>query len=210
MHLRNVLTPALALALAGLTLTAAACSASVSTGISPAPSSSPSPGGNPGKTYTNSQYRFSITPASVFTQATSTGGQSGSTQFETAFLDTGGTKVNGGYKDGVFVTVYKLAHALKPSAIPKLKRQFAAVMNGQLAGLDSAKVVQPLSVTQLNGVPGFRLAYTYKDRSARLAAITYFLVKGQYEYELMAQAGQKTWNALSPELQSTVGSFRVQ
>ena len=208
MRLGKVLT--LTLALAGLTLTAAACSASVSTGISPASSSSPTPSTSAGKTYTNSAYHFSITPAPVFTQATSTGGKNGSELFDTAFVDAHGTKVNGSYKDGVFVTVYKLARALTPGEIPKLKKEFTAVMNGQLAGLESAKVVQPLSVTHLNGVPGFRLAYTFADGSARFAAITYFLVKGRYEYQVMAQASQKTWNALSPELESTVKSFTVE
>jgi len=201
-QLRRIL--ALVLALAALTLTAAACSASVSTGSSATPSSSA------GKTYTNAQYKFSITPDPALTQATSTGALSGSEAFSTAFLDPSGTKLNGNYKDGVFVTVYKLTRSIPPSQIPKLKKEFTAVMGQQLASLESAKVIQPLRVTQLNGVPGFRMAYTFKDGSTALAAISYFLVKGQYEYQVLAQASQSTWTALSPKLESTVKSFTVQ
>ena len=201
---------ALVLALAALTLTAAACSASVSTGSSSTPSGSATPGGSTGKTYTNAQYKFSVTPDPALTQATSTGALSGNEAFSTAFLDPKGTKLNGSYKDGVFITVYKLARVLTPSEVPKLKKEFAGVMNQQLAAVDSAKVVEPLRVTQLNGVPGFRMAYTFKDGSTALAAISYFLVKGQYEYQVLAQASQSTWTALSPKLESTVKSFKVQ
>ncbi|MEI6727659.1 MAG: hypothetical protein WCN81_15745, partial [Actinomycetes bacterium] len=112
---------ALVLALAALTLTAAACSASVSTGSSSTPSGNATPGGSAGKTYTNAQYKFSITPDPALTQATSTGALSGNEAFSTAFLDPKGTKLNGSYKDGVFITVYKLARVLTPSEVPKLK-----------------------------------------------------------------------------------------
>ncbi len=102
---------ALVLALAGLTLTAAACSASVSTGGSATPSSSA------GKTYTNAQYKFSITPDPVFTQgkATDSTSSGSSAVFNIAFADANGTKVGGSYVDGVQVSVYKLTRAVNPS-----------------------------------------------------------------------------------------------
>jgi hypothetical protein len=201
---RRILT--LVLALAGLTLTAAACSASVSTGSSSTPSSSA------GKTYTNAQYHFSITPDPVFTQgkATDTTSSGSSSVFNIAFADAKGTKVGGSFVDGVQVSVYKLTRTLKPSEIPKLKKEFAGVVAQLMGGLKSGKIVQPLSLAQINGVPGFRLAYTYTQDTTDIAAITYFLIKGQYEYQVTGQASQQTWTALSPKLESTVKSFTVQ
>ncbi len=204
MQSRRIL--ALVLALATLTLTAAACSASVSTGGSATPTSSAS------KTYTNTQYKFSITPDPVFTQgkATDTTSSGSSAVFNIAFADAKGTKVGGSYVDGVQVSVYKLTRALKPSEIPKLKKEFAGVVSQLMSGLSAGKIVQPLSLAQINGVPGFRLAYTYTQGTTDIAAITYFLIKGQYEYQVTGQANQSVWTTLSPKLESTVKSFTVQ
>jgi hypothetical protein len=198
---------ALALALAGLTLAAAACSASVSTGTSATPTTS-----SAGKTYTNAQYKFSITPDPVFTQgkASDSTSSGSSSVFDIAFADAKGTKVAGSYVDGVQVSVYKLTRALKPSEIPKLKKEFAGVVSQLMGGLTAGKIVQPLSLAQINGVPGFRLAYTYTRSTTDIAAITYFLIKGQYEYQVTGQASQSVWTALSPKLESTVKSFTVQ
>ena len=198
---------ALALALAGLTLAAAACSASVSTGTSATPTTS-----SAGKTYTNAQYKFSITPDPVFTQgkASDSTSSGSSSVFDIAFADAKGTKVAGSYVDGVQVSVYKLTRALKPSEIPKLKKEFAGVVSQLMGGLTAGKIVQPLSLAQINGVPGFRLAYTYTQDSTDMAAITYFLIKGQYEYQVTGQSSQSSWTALSPKLESTVKSFTVQ
>ncbi len=204
MQSRRIL--ALVLALAALTLTAAACSASVSTGSSARPSS------GAGKTYTNAQYKFSITPDPVFEQgkANDTSAAGSSAVFDIAFADANGTKVGGSTVDGVQVSVYKLTRVLKASEIPKLKKEFAGVVNQLMSGLTAGKIVQPLSLAQINGVPGFRLAYTFKKDTTEIAAITYFLIKGQYEYQLTGQASQQTWPALSPKLESTVKSFTVQ
>jgi hypothetical protein len=197
---------ALALALTGLALAAAACSASVSTGPSVSPSSSA------GKTYTNAQYHFSITPDPVFTQgkANDTTAAGSSAVFDIAFADAKGTKVGGSAVDGVQVSVYKLTRAIKPSEVPKLKKEFNGVVGQLMTGLSSGTIVQPLSLAQLNGVPGFRLAYAYQRATTKIAAITYFLIKGQYEYQVTGQASQQSWTALSPKLKSTVYSFTVQ
>jgi len=173
-HLQPRRILALVLALAGLTLTAAACSAGASTGSSATPSSSA------GKTYTNAQYKFSITPDPVFTQgkANDTSAAGSSAVFDIAFADASGTKVGGSTVDGVQVSVYKLTRALKPSVIPKLKKEFAGVVNQLMSGLTAGKIAQPLRLAQINGVPGFRLAYTFKKDTTEMAAITYSWSRG--------------------------------
>lgn len=191
------------LTLATLVLAATACSASVSTGGS-------SPGGT--RTYTNDQYHFSITYDTVFVQGKSSGGNtSGSgSVFDIAFASTSGAKIDGKYIDGIQISVYKLARAVKPAEVPGLKKQFANVVDELLATLPSAKIVQPLQLTAINGVPGFKLSYTFAQQGVDIAAVSYFLVKGQYEYEVTGQASKTEWTALSPKLQAAIQSFTVK
>lgn len=199
-------TIALLLVLAGLSVAAAACNASVSTDGS-------SPDSSDGtKTYTNNQYGFSLTYDPVFTQGESTGGQqSGSgSELDIAFADTGGTKIGGKYVDCIQVSVYKLARAVKPAEVPELKKEFEGLVDDLMGGLSSASVAEPLRLAQVNGVPGFRFAYTYTEDSVAIAALTYFLVKGEVEYQVTGQASQENWPALSPKLEAAVKSFTVK
>ena len=62
--------------------------------------SSVSPSNIPGKTCTNAQYKFSITPDPLF---------------DISFANANGTKVGASYVDGVQVSVHKLSDALRPS-----------------------------------------------------------------------------------------------
>jgi hypothetical protein len=197
-------TIALVLALAGLTLTAAACSASVSTG------SSATPGGS--QTYTNDQYRFSLTYDTLFTEGTSSGGtESGSgSVFDIAFADTSGTKIAGKYIDGIQVSVYELARSVKPSEVAGLKTEFKNLVTELMGSLGEAKTTTPLSLTEVNGVPGFTFSYSYTEDSVPITATTYFLIKGQTEYQVTEQAGQDTWATLEPKLQAAVDSFTVK
>lgn len=197
-------TIALLLALAGLSAAAAACSASISTG------GSSTPGGS--KTYTNDQYGFSLTYDTVFTQGESTGGtETGSgSEFDIAFADTGGAKIGGKYVDCVQVSVYKLARAVKPAEMPKLKTEFKGLVDQMMGSLTGADVTEPLSLAQINGLPGFSFGYAYTEDSVAVTAKTYFLIKGQYEYQVTEQASQENWAELSPLLQAAVDSFTVK
>lgn len=197
-------TIALVLALAALTVTAAACSASVSTG------SSATPGGS--RTYTNDQYGFSLTYDTLFTEGTSSGGtESGSgSEFDIAFADTSGTKSAGKYIDGIQVSVYKLARAVKPAEVKGLKTEFEDLVSELMGSLAEAKTTAPLSLTEVNGVPGFTFSYSYTEDSLPITATTYFLIKGQTEYQVTEQAAQDAWAALEPEMQAAVDSFTVK
>jgi hypothetical protein len=197
-------TVALLLALVGLSVAAAACSASVSTG------DLSTPGGS--KTYTNDQYGFSLTYDTVFVQGESTGGTTGGSGslFDIAFADPSGAKIGGKLVDGIQVSVYKLSRVVKPGEIAGLKKEFQDLVTQLLGSLNGAQTTQPLSLTQVNGVPGFKFAYTYTEEAVDVTAISYFLIKGQYEYQVTEQASKENWAALSPQLQAAVDSFTVK
>jgi len=191
--------------LVGLALASAACSGSVSTG-----GSSASPAGT--RTYSNAQYGFSITYGPDFKQGTTSGGSSSGSGsiFDIAFAYMSGAKQGTSYTDGVQVSVYKLAHSVKPAEVPKLKKEFAGLVGNLMGSLSGAKVSQKLSLAQINGVPGYKLGYVYTQNGTPIAAVTYFLLKGQYEYQVTGQAGKDDWATASPKIQAVVESFTVK
>jgi hypothetical protein len=197
-------TLALVLALVGLTISAAACSASVSTG------SSPKPGGS--QTYTNDQYGFTMTYDSQFSEgepveAASAGG---SPVFDVVFADKGGTIIADRYVDAIEILVYELAREVEPAEVPKLKAEVQGVVDQLMTSASAATVVQPLEEVTVNGVPGFRFKYTYTEDGTELTAVTYFLFKGKYEYEITAQTTSANWDALKGKFEAAVQSFTVK
>lgn len=198
----KVLTPILALLAAGLAL--AACGGSVNIGTSPSPTGP--------QTYSNAQYGFSITYDPVFEKGTPEAGTGAgrSSVLNIAFADPKGTVVGNKYVDGILVSVYTLTRDVKPTEVPKLKPEFQSVVGSLMKGLTAGTVVQKLRLAQINGVPGFRFAYTYTEGTTSIAAITYFLVKGHTEYEVTGQASQQNWTKLSPKLGAAVTSFTVK
>ena len=192
-------------------LAATGCSASVSTG-----SSSPTPASSSGstaatKTYSNTQYSFRITYPASFKQGNPSGASSAgsSAAFEVIFADPKGAQVNNLYVDTVGVSVYQLKRSVSAAEVPKLKQQFDQLVSQLMSGFPGAKITQPLGPTVINGVPGFKFGYSYAKGSTQIQAVTYFLLKRSYEYELTEQASQQNWATVSPQLDAAVKSFTV-
>jgi hypothetical protein len=188
--------------LSGFALALAACSASVG-------DTSSSDGGS--KTYTNDKYGFTMKYDASLKEGKSVGGTGagGSSVFDIAFADLKGTAVDGDYIDGLQVSVYKLAREVKPAEVAKLKKEFQGVVSQLLGSVEAGTIDQPLEAVTVNGVPGFRLGYTYKQGGVETKSVTYFLVKGQNEYQVTAQASSANWDALKSKLEAAIQSFTV-
>jgi hypothetical protein len=201
---------ALALFLSGLALVLAGCSASVSTGGD----SSPSSGGTTTATttYSNDQYGFSITYSDQFTQGEPVEGtgSGGSSVFDVVFADKKGPVVSDRYVNAIQVSVYELARSVKPSEVPELKTELQSIVEQMMGSLPTSKVTEKLSPVKVNGVPGFALKYTYTQGDTDLTAVTFFLVKGKYEYQITAQATTADWPSLKGTLEAAVKSFTVK
>jgi len=195
---------ALLLVLAGLALTVAGCSGSSDSG------GGSSSGGT--TTYTNDQYGFTMTYDTQFSEgepveAASAGG---SPVFDVVFADKQGTIIADRYVDAIEILVYELAREVKPAEVPKLKAEVQGVVDQLMTSASSATVVQPLEEVTVNGVPGFRFKYTYTEGGTELTAVTYFLFKGKYEYEITAQTTSANWDALKGKFEAAVQSFTVK
>ena len=192
----------LTLTLAGLSLLLGACSASVGT----TDESSPGP-----KTYTNDQYGFTMTYDGQLEEGESTGGgDSGDGPFDVQFADTSGPKVGDNYANGMRISVYKLAREVKPAEVPKLKKEISGVVKQLIASLSGAKIDQPLEELTVKGVPGFGFSYSYVQGDNALKGVRFFLVKGQYEYLLMAEAAAKDWATLKGTFESALQTFTIK
>jgi hypothetical protein len=202
----------IALAVVAMALALAACSASVSTGDD---SSSPAADGGTTtstKTYTNDQYGFTITYGDRLTQgeAAESTGAGGSSVLDVAFADKDGPVISESYVNAVQTSVYELARTVKPSEVKGVKTELQGIVDQIMASLPSSTVVEKLSPVKINGVPGYAFKYTYEEDGTELTAVTFFLFKGKYEYQLTAQAVSSDWEDIKGDLESAVQSFTVQ
>jgi hypothetical protein len=202
----------LALAVVAMALALAACSASVSTGDD---SSSPAADGGTTtstETYTNDQYGFSITYSDALTQgkAAEGTGAGGSSVLDVAFADKDGPVISERYVNAVQTSVYELAREVKPSEVKGVKSELQGIVDQLMTSLPSSTVVEKLSPVEVNGVPGFAFKYTYEEGGKELTAVTFFLFKGKYEYQITAQAVSSDWEDIKGDLESAVQSFTVQ
>ena len=193
----------LMLTLAGLSLLLGACSGSIGT----TDKSSPGP-----KTYTNDKYGFSITHDGQLKEGESTSGDgsNGGSVFDVAFADTSGPKAGDVYANGMRISVYKLVREVKPAEVPKLKKEVSGVVKQLIASLPGAKIDQPLEELTVKGVPGFGFSYSYVQGDNALKGVRFFLVKGQYEYLLMAEAAAKDWATLKGTFESAFQTFTIK
>jgi hypothetical protein len=194
----------LLLLLAALTLAVAACGGSGESG------GGSSDGGT--TAYTNDQYDFAMTYDTRFTEGKPVEGTSAgaSAVFDVVFADKQGTIVSDRYVDAIEVLVYELARQVKPGEVPKLKTEVQGVVDQLLTSASSAQVVEPLTEVTVIDVPGFRFSYTYDESGTELTAVTYFLFKGKYEYEITTQSATEKWEALSGTFDAAVQSFTIQ
>ena len=165
------------------------------------------------KTYSSSQYGFSLQYDPRFSENNGASAQSGpagaSAAFNMGFLDEKGTIADKKYVDGMLIAVYQLKQSIALEQVPQLKSQLEALMPQLKAGLQDA-TLSALESTTVNGTPGFKLDYTYTSGGTGLQATTYFLIKGDKEYQLTIQGAADKWSQLQPLMAKTVDSFTVQ
>jgi hypothetical protein len=162
--------------------------------------------------YANDQYRFALTydaalaPTDRAVPAALTGERPA---YVIAFLDTEAPRASGRYVDGVWVAVMRLpanARWPDPSAMAaELRRRLAASVAGSLTG-----PVAQTTTRQIGGLPAWAVGYDYRLGGTVVRALTYVLVKGDYEYQVTLQAAVTRWPGMLPRLAESVDSFTVR
>jgi hypothetical protein len=161
--------------------------------------------------YANDRYRFALTydaaltPSDSVTPAVSGGERPA---YMVAFLDSRAPRIGGRYVDGVWVAVMRLAtgaHWPPPAAMAsELRSRLADAVRG-LHG----SVTQTLARTA-NGRPAWAVGYVYGLDGTAVRALTYVIVKGDYEYQVTLQTAASHWPQMLPRLAPTVDSFTIR
>lgn len=202
---------AFGLALSGLAFTLGACSGSVSLGDDGSPSADGGGTTASTTTYTNARYGFTITYGDMLEQGEPAEGpgDDGSSVLDVVFADKSGPIVVDRYVNAAQVSVYELAREVDPAEIPDLESELQGVVDEMMASLTGAEIVEPLSVVEVNGVPGYALKYTYTQEDTPITAVTFFLFSGKYEFQITAQAATVDWERMKQDLETTVRSFTL-
>ena len=201
---RPLAAAVLLLAASVLTL-GAACGGS--SGGSPA--GGPAQGDGSTETYTNGDYRFSITHDTALTQGDPAEGTGAGAVFAIAFVDTEGPRAGKAYTDGVQVAVFELARAVTPGEVRGLEQQVRDTVDERVTSLQSGRVVEPVKRTTVNGTPGFTVSYRFVRDGTAVAAVSTFLFSGEYQYELTGQASEASRAEVRPLIESAMASFTV-
>ena len=193
-------------AVVALALLLAACGGSISIGASPEPTST-----GP-VTYTDKDYGYSISYDPLFTKGEPKDSASaGSSAVSSSiFVDEDGTLADGTYLDALKVTVYKLKRVVEASEVPMLEPSLQDTLDQLLGSMKNAKVLQPLTAVEIGGIPGFSVKYTFEDLGKTMTIASYFLFKGQYEYQIATQSASERWDELSDKFDQAVQSFTVK
>ena len=201
----------LVLVVSGLALALAGCSGSGGSGDG---DDGQSDGGatTTTKTYTNDEYGFSITVDTQFSQGepaaqASAGGEA---VFSIVFADQDGPIASDRYVNAVQISVYEIGRAVEPEEVPQLAQEVQGIVDQLMSAYPSAKVVEPLQEAEINGVPGFGFKYTYEEGGTQITAVSFFLFRGQNEYQITAQATSEDWESVKGKMDAAAGSFTVQ
>jgi hypothetical protein len=164
-------------------------------------------------TYTSKDYKFQFTyDGSVLTQSTSmssAGAAGGKSVFDVGFVNTKGTKTGGEYRDGLAVAVYKLNQTVSDSMLPAVKSELEGILPQLEQALGSDAKVGALAAVDLNGIKGFSADATFTMDEVPFKATLYFLINGDLEYQISAQASVSNWDSMQPVFKTAMDSFKA-
>ena len=192
---RHVVLVAAALVAAVVVLSAAACG-----------------GGGP-TTYTNKDYKFQLTyDSSLLTESTSVasaGSAGGQSVFDVGFMDPKGTKSGDNYRDGLAVAVYKLTTTVTDAMMPAVKTELESVLPQMQQGLGSDAALGSLASVDVNDFKGFSCDASFTMDGTPFKAKLYFLINGNLEYQVTAQAAESKWSTMEPVFKTMMDSFKT-
>jgi hypothetical protein len=169
-------------------------------------------GGGP-TTYTSKDYKFQLTYDSSMlkesTSLSSAGAAGGKSVFDVGFVNPKGTKSSGEYRDGIVISVYKLTTTVTDSMLPEVKSELEGILPQLQQSLGSDAKLGSLSTVDLNGTKGFSSDATFTLDKIPFKATLYFLINGNLEYQVTAQAAEAKWATMQSVFKTTMDSFKT-
>jgi hypothetical protein len=169
-------------------------------------------GGGPA-TYTNKDFKFQLTyDSSLLTESTSlssAGAAGNAAAFDVGFVNPNGTKSSGEYRDGLVVSVYKLTQTVTADMLPLVKTELEKILPQLEQSLGASTTLSALKEVDINGMKGFSSDASFTLDKIPFKATLYFLINGNLEYQVTAQASESNWDGMQSAFTAMMDSFKT-
>ncbi len=173
-------------------------------------SDGPTAGNGTAKTYTDPDYGFSFEyPADWRLQEgdSSDVTAGGSATTSVGVFDPEGAVADDTYVDLAQTSVYELNITVDESMMPDIQAEVEQVIASLESQATDLETIEALSETEVGGMPGFKVTYSFTKGGEPVTSTLYFLFSGSIEYQLTLQAATKNWEANAPVFDALVSSF---
>ncbi|MBN1628722.1 MAG: hypothetical protein JW990_03065 [Thermoleophilia bacterium] len=106
------------------------------------------------------------------------------------------------------VSIYELNITVDESALPEVKPQLENMIAGIGSQDPSWEILEALADAEVGGLSGFETLVTHLMDGRQVNSRLYFLFDGSTEYELMLQAATESWDAIQPDFDAILASFK--
>jgi hypothetical protein len=131
----------------------------------------------------------------------------GSATVSVGVFDPEGAVADDTYVDLAQVSVYELNVTVDESTMPEIQAEVEQVLGSLEDQTADIQIVEALSETEVGGMPGFEVTYSFSKGSAPVTSTLYFLFDGSIEYQLTLQASTDNWEKNTPVFEALVSSF---
>jgi hypothetical protein len=110
--------------------------------------------------------------------------------------------------EGVTVSAFNLGVGVNEDLEATFRNEVEDKVSLVQAGLSKVVVLEPLRDTVVGYEPGYETTFAFDDGGRRLRTRLVFVVVGDLEYQLVAQAVDASYDTVRPQLDMVVDSFR--
>lgn len=163
------------------------------------------------KTYNDATYGFSFDYPGDWQLSSSESAEVTSGADPTEIVTVGdpkGTMVGDTGVDLIMVRVYELNQVITEDMLPQVLPVLEALVTDFQTQDPTFKIEQPLTLTDVGGVPGYEVTGTFdQNADTPMKTTFYFLFAGSIEYQLVVQASASTWQADQVDFAAFLASF---
>jgi len=111
--------------------------------------------------------------------------------------------------EGVAVSVFKLGVVVNAELVPTFREKVEDRVSLLRAGLSRVETIEGLRDTSIDGAPAFETTFRFTADGRRMRTRLVFVVSGDLEYQLTAQASDASYEVSRPRLDQVIASFRL-
>jgi hypothetical protein len=106
--------------------------------------------------------------------------------------------------------VFKLGVVVNAELLPTFREKVEERVSLLQAGLSRVETIEELHDTRIDGAPAFETTFRFTTKGRRMRTRLVFVVSGDLEYQLTAQASDASYDVSQPRLGQVIASFRLE